>query len=327
MMCKKKGARGFTLIELLVVVAIIALLISILLPSLRDAREQAKVAKCLAHYRQLTTSANSYFLDWADNFPFYLLTSQGQITTSGICTWSYGGKTSSDYWLSTYANGLFGSYGKYRPLNEYLMSGKLGDDVWESGALKHRVEVPVLQCPGDRFSNQRGFNQPELKDQPISCYDDVGTSFHWNLHAMSDVNWVRPTGGYVDDPWRGPGTWAERGQLLVRNVLQRYASTYVMFLEDPLDWAWGNPTNRLIPMIGNHGRMNRHAAGFLDGHAEYMQINSRGWCGPGWFGINPDWIRRIQDGQLFVPKPAHYKGNWIGPPANQTIKNCNPVPN
>ena len=57
---RRRGNGGFTLIELLVVVAIIAVLISILLPSLSRARENARRAVCLANLRGIVSACLLY---------------------------------------------------------------------------------------------------------------------------------------------------------------------------------------------------------------------------------------------------------------------------
>lgn len=64
-----KRNRAFTLIELLVVVAIIALLISILLPSLSRAREITKRAVCASNLRSIGQGMKVYSNDNADWYP------------------------------------------------------------------------------------------------------------------------------------------------------------------------------------------------------------------------------------------------------------------
>lgn len=57
---RRASKRGFTLIELLVVVAIIALLISILLPSLARARDTANCTRCMSNLRDMLTASKTF---------------------------------------------------------------------------------------------------------------------------------------------------------------------------------------------------------------------------------------------------------------------------
>jgi prepilin-type N-terminal cleavage/methylation domain-containing protein len=64
-----RSRSAFTLVELLVVIGIIALLISILLPSLRKAREASKRINCMSNLRQIATACFNYAADNKGQFP------------------------------------------------------------------------------------------------------------------------------------------------------------------------------------------------------------------------------------------------------------------
>lgn len=69
---------GFTLIELMIVVAIIAILISILLPALGAARDQAKAVKCLANLKRIGFAGIMYVNDNGVYPPMRLKEVRGQ---------------------------------------------------------------------------------------------------------------------------------------------------------------------------------------------------------------------------------------------------------
>ena len=85
---RRRTLHGFTLIELLVVISIVAVLISLLLPTLKSARRQARILICMNYLKQigvglsvyLLENDNEYFPAWHHGTIFYSAEGGGSMT-------------------------------------------------------------------------------------------------------------------------------------------------------------------------------------------------------------------------------------------------------
>jgi prepilin-type N-terminal cleavage/methylation domain-containing protein/prepilin-type processing-associated H-X9-DG protein len=119
--------KGFTLIELLVVIAVIALLMAILVPVLRSAREQGQRAVCLSNLRQLTLA----WIVYADEH-------DGRIVHGS----PYGGRTGR-----IYQEGWAGR--AFLPENSRTRAELIANP--EKGSLWSWIEdVDIYRCPRGR---------------------------------------------------------------------------------------------------------------------------------------------------------------------------------
>lgn len=271
---RRKGCAsnrlGFTLIEMLVVISIIAVLISILLPTLGRAKEEGRKVLCMSNMREVGSAICSYLTD-NDNLPWtYVHTDGGPYPkTKGRSSYTWGGMKAH----LPFPGDEFVDWAmvpaELRPLNRFISPTAQGSDV-----------VKVVECPGDRSAVS-----PEVDQLTESSVQTEGRRSSWEAFGSSySINWL-----FMEDPsiTEGPDfveSLMVNGQAFVMEAVGGSAAELVVIWENQVDQLLVNATDNGGGRLGEgwHRRFSQHSFLFMDGHTEHGFFDTRFCRGPGW---------------------------------------------
>jgi prepilin-type N-terminal cleavage/methylation domain-containing protein len=264
--------RAFSLLELLVVLAISAIVLAILLPSLSAAREAGKVTVCLANLREIGKSSYMYMEDEGyPTQPWHLGFEFGGADIEKVSEFVYGGFR---------VEGIHPVFGQKvdvrkiatndRPYNRYL------------APMMCEGPVQTYMCPSDTFTMTSFPDDPcavPVRSDNRPTWSVNGNSYAINWNWLASQPWTNKEIIYRDLP-----KMSLAGKELLRLKVGGAASEFVMNMEGPMNARMqdarpsdGSAGQSCVQELGFgwHKRFSRYSVSFLDGHSEYRFIDTR----------------------------------------------------
>jgi len=266
----RKRTRGFTLVELLVVVAIIALLISILLPSLSRAKEQARISLCLSNQRSIVQTAIQYVMDkgnicFSFRFGYKPESAEGDnkwedINYATEFIWGGGLPSAREINWDPAAGDFPDNADIYvilpdeRPLNKYFDENVSwtdrnvrGEGTRRGSDNQQRVKRPMIlpdyfKCPSDTSCAVPSISQPDPTFEPEtidSTWEWWGTSYpinwYWSYFYSDEEALGWPDIGNKD---RGTiGVLDGMSKLMLEQKNKSGSAEWVLFYENSMNFA------------------------------------------------------------------------------------------
>lgn len=271
--------RAFTLIELLVVVAIIALLIAILLPSLGKARELSNRSACGANCRGIMQSFNVYAADNGDQYPTVIGANSAGVYNGGTPGAPAIGETSAAGAYTTADNCISGMYTSGGAVSQTNQAGNVMACAWLL-VLKNYTSPKQYLCKSDPVGSATAANLTSTN----------GNAFYQNFNSNSGGQQDFTYSYSFAYPWTTNGTIAAATPASTGSWWRNTTDSSLPIMSDmaPLNGSGTNPTcstpgtaNGGVPSPGgsaqpkawnspNHQREGQNV-GFADGHAEFVR--------------------------------------------------------